>query len=170
MGSKRLAADNWLKMDPVMRGWSIVNRKTEESRPKGGEEWLEDILEPTLHDDVPEEIREQFEVARGAMAYGFFFYPLYTLGDAQLFRVADSAIYHKWVAVGSPSKGNTFAERLDRLLEGEVLDRETAERWRAVRRLRNSTSHETRQSIESPVDAVMSLRGVSEMIQVLFPR
>jgi len=170
MACKELTVGNWLEMDPVMRSWALLNRETGESRTKQAEDWLEEILQPDLPSVVPKEVREQFEVARGAMAYGYFFYPLYTLGDAQLFRVADSAVYHRWVASGSPPPGGDFAKRLDRLREVGVLSEEDASRWASVRHLRNSASHETQQSIVMPVDALRSLIGLSEMIGELFVR
>ncbi len=168
LNTKELTADNWLQMDPVMRVWSLLNGETGESRQKEADDWLKEILEPRLSEAVPEDVRQQYEVARGAMAYGFFFYPLYTIGDAQLFRVADSAIYHRWVTAGSPGPGKTFKDRLERLREAGVLDGQARIRWDSVRGLRNSTSHETNQSIVTPVDAVMSLTAVAEMVEELF--
>ena len=57
-----------------------------------GQEWLSLFLDPTLSKSVPENVRALFEVARRSSAYGYFFYPLYTLACEQLFRIAEAAV------------------------------------------------------------------------------
>jgi hypothetical protein len=59
------------------------------------EEWAQRILEPHLSLAVPPEIQRLFEVAQGAILYGYFFYPLYTLALEQVFRVVETAVSDK---------------------------------------------------------------------------
>lgn len=69
---KKLSTENWLVPDSTVQLWERLD-------PDGnfhsisGEEWLSDILQPQIDDTVPLEVKELFEVARGAMAYGYFF-------------------------------------------------------------------------------------------------
>lgn len=68
-GFKRITAENWQEPDvPRLFGLTTPNA------------WIEAHLQPQLSPNVPQEIASLFEVARGAMIYGWFFYPLITLG------------------------------------------------------------------------------------------
>jgi hypothetical protein len=51
---------------------------------------------------VPEPIRELFDVARGAMIYGWFFYPLFRLGEDQLHRVVEAAVVARYTRRRKP--------------------------------------------------------------------
>jgi hypothetical protein len=50
------------------------------------------FLRYKLPKDVPEKIVVLFEVATGAMRYGYFFTAIYTWGLEQVFRMAEAAI------------------------------------------------------------------------------
>jgi hypothetical protein len=43
-----------------------------------------------------------WEVARGVLLYGWFYYPLYALGEHQLRRVADAAVLRRYQQAGGP--------------------------------------------------------------------
>jgi len=92
------------------------------------ERWTEWFLEPQLDPIVPGEVRTMFNVARGAMLYGCFFYPLYTLGTEQLYRVADAATWHRCRQLGKPlpaggPKNETFKNRVTWLVgQGGIVD------------------------------------------------
>lgn len=92
---KSLTKENWLEADPSILIFSKLNLKTGQSSSISQEEWAERVLRHKLSKDVPEEIVALFEVATGAMLYGYFFTPLYTLGLQQVFRVAEAAITAK---------------------------------------------------------------------------
>ncbi|MEO8745806.1 MAG: hypothetical protein ABI455_11130, partial [Candidatus Dormiibacterota bacterium] len=73
---KVLTAQNWLKPDYVPQVFVRLDSEAGTIRPISGEEYLEDVLAPKLDPAVPREIRRLFEIGRGTMAYGYFFYPL----------------------------------------------------------------------------------------------
>ena len=102
LGFKKLTKENWLQADKLK---SYFVRYSEEGDLKQitGEDRLEDIYQSDLIDEVSVEIRRLFEVARGAIAYGYYFYPLYTLGAEQLFRVMESAVNYKCKTIGCPA-------------------------------------------------------------------
>jgi len=86
-GFKELTADNWLAPDRV---WAdVVNAVLPdwEIQLMTGDTWIQAILDFDLLETVPIEVRKLFAVACGAIAYGYFFYPLLTLATEQLYRV-----------------------------------------------------------------------------------
>jgi hypothetical protein len=77
-GFKRITAENWQDADvPRLFGLTTPDN------------WIGAHLQPQLSPNVPQEIAALFEVARGSMIYGWFFYPLITLGAEQCYRVLD---------------------------------------------------------------------------------
>ena len=78
---KRLTQTNWFEPDPTGGAFGEINLATGEERQMTAERWAERILAVGLSEAVPVEVRDLWEVARGVLVYGFFFYPLYTLGD-----------------------------------------------------------------------------------------
>jgi hypothetical protein len=114
-------------------------------RRPGGDERAREFLTPKLHEHVPEEVRRLFEVARGVLLYGYFFYPLYTLGAERLFRVAEAAGTHKCNELGAPrSVTKSFERRLRYLVEAGAIPPATERAWDATRHLRNFTSRPRR--------------------------
>jgi hypothetical protein len=85
---KRLTEANWREPDLASEAFGEINLATGERRPMTAERWVQRILAVGLSEDVPAEVKDLCEVARGVLLYGYFFYPLYMLGDEQLHRVA----------------------------------------------------------------------------------
>lgn len=166
-GFKEITQSNWLEPDPVLRGFIRISA---DGRSQGltGDDYLNHILKIKLFESVPVEVQALFEVARGAMVYGYFFYPLYTLAAEQLFRVAESAIVLKCKALGAPRSKDTLKKKIEWLIDqGNILGTEL-NRWEAIRSLRNATSHPNSQSIFTPGDAIRFLEGIAEQINSLF--
>ncbi len=164
---KHLTVGNWLDRDLWGSHIISISPSGETSSPTG-DGWASMILSFKLSPDVPSEIVELFEVARGALCYGYFFYPLYTLGFEQLHRVADAAVKRKCELDGAPSKIRSFENRIDWLFTEAEIDEVTQGRLHAGRWLRNSTSHPDRQMI---VDQTMAIRDVEvtvELINLIF--
>ena len=166
-GFKEITPSNWLEPDRVLRGFVRV-LPDGRSRPIAGDEYLNYIFGPRLLESVPKDVQALFEVACGAMAYGYFFYPLYTLAAQQLFRVADAAVLHKCKALGVPKSKRTFKKRIDWLVDEEIIRKSELGRWEAVRSLRNAASHPDRQSIFTPGNVIGLIEGITEQINSLF--
>ena len=164
-GFKEITPSNWLERDEVLKGFVAMS-------PDGhfhtitGEEYLRHILKPRLLESVPTDVQALFEVARGGMAYGYFFYPLYTLAAEQLFRVVEAAVAHRCKASGMPR--GTFEKRVDWLVEGGVIPRAESARWHAARDLRNAASHPKRQMILTPGNAIGMLERIADDLNSLF--
>ena len=70
---KTLTSENWLTADPTSVIFVKLSHKDGTISQMTGEEWLALFLDPTLSKSVPENVRALFEVARGSLAYGYFF-------------------------------------------------------------------------------------------------
>ncbi len=128
--------------------------------------WFTDV---TLHENVPEEIWQLFEVSKGAMVYGIFFYPLYTLGTEQLFRVFEHVVRSKYNALRQGKKAPSFKAIIHWLVNHGHLPGPNPERWLAAYDLRNAASHPTMQTIFLPADAIRTLRDMKSLIEHLYP-
>src|SRR5438270_7929814 len=93
---------------------------------------------------LAEPVQRLFAVARSTLPYGHYFYPLYTLGAEQLYRVADSAALHRYRDLGGPKskrgRDPAFATRIDWLRERGAIAAEYIARWDGFRELRNIAS------------------------------
>ncbi|MDI6448984.1 DUF4145 domain-containing protein [Anaerobaca lacustris] len=158
-GIKQLSADNWLMPDDVIRFFTGMER---------AEDYVAEVLGPRLSAKVPEDICALFDVARGTMLYGYLYYPLFTVGLEQLFRVGEAAIQHKCAQLAISKTKKRFVDQINWLVERDALSAEEADGWHALRRLRNSASHPTKQSITSPGMAIGILYRLSEDINTLF--
>jgi hypothetical protein len=159
LGFKEIDARNWLTPDPVVLRFAGMEHATD---------YVETVLAPRLSGNVPEDIQKLFEVARSAVLYGYLFYPLYTLGMEQLFRVADAAIASRCEELGIPKDKKKFSDRIDWLAERGMFNRGEFSAWHTLRRLRNSASHPDDQSIVTPGSAIGFLGAVAEDINALF--
>jgi hypothetical protein len=165
-GFKEINEQNWLEPDEVSKGFVKISPAG--ISPVSGEDWLRHILAPKLLDAVHPDVQKLFEVARGALVYGYFFYPLYALGEQQLFRVAEAAVSCKCKAMGEPNPKKTFEEKIEWLANRGVISETDIPMWHAIRNLRNFASHPKSQLIISPGEAISSLKLVSEKINALF--
>jgi len=161
---KKLTPQNWTDrdrtIDPIVRidrGETISN-----------DEWAARILEKELSDSVPREVRNLFEVAQGAICYGCFFYPLFTLGNEQLYRVLEAAVTAKCEAEGAPSSCKTYKRKTEWLYEQGHISDDRIKRFEAARLLRNMTSHAAKQMILPPNYAVSGVELTAALIEGLF--
>ena len=166
-GFKEIILSNWLEPDDALKGFVRISP---DGQPHTitGEEYLQHILRPKLHASVPSDVQALFEVARGVMVYGYFFYPLYTLAVEQLFRVVEATLAHKYKALRAPKSRRTFEKRIEWLVEEGVISRQESARWHAARQMRNAASHPERQMILTPGNAIGILERVADDINSLF--
>lgn len=166
LGIKILTLENWMNPDPLMSNLVMVNNKN--FSIMSAEDWAVSILEPKLAETVPIEILKLFEVARGSMLYGYFFYPLFTLAFEQLLRVVEAAVSEKCRQIGASKSANTFKTRVEYLQKANVLSVEENTLWDALRKLRNIASHPDQQTILPPGVTLEFVFNISELINRLF--
>lgn len=170
MAIKRITPENWLERDgDQFAAIEFTSLNDANTRLMDGEDWIRNFTEPELLSSVPDEVQNLFEVARGALCYGYFFYPLYTLGFEQLFRVGEAAITAKFRQMGgNPKKYGTFEKRVDFLMSQNVLTASHVATWTTIRRFRNLSSHPERQNIFPPGFVTGTLLLVVEAVNKLF--
>lgn len=166
---KKLTAENWLQRDKTV---DYFVRFLPDGRTSSisDDEWAELILAIKPCPAVPEDVRELFEVAQGVLCYGCFFYPLYTLGNEQLYRVLEAALTHRCAELSLARSSDRFGDKIATLFDNGHLSLQRVDQWHATRRLRNSSSHPDRQSLVIPPMAVHGVQIAVDLIDDLFGR
>jgi hypothetical protein len=164
---KKLIYHNWLKRDKSMSGFGII-KPDDSYRDKTSSEWFADIYKIKLSNKVPDEIHDLFEVTRGTMTYGFFYYPIYTVSVEQFSRILEAAISLKCQSLNMPASKKTLEKKID-WLSGilEFTDDELS-RLTSLRELRNSWSHSKRQNLTMPGQAISFMNITAKVINQLF--
>ena len=119
-----------------------------------------------------------WEVARGSLLYGWFYYPLYALGEHELRRVADAAALHRYRHAGGPPlkkpdqqgkpRWPSFKARVAWLGDQGILPQQSRGRWEAIVDLRNEGSHATFRHLVMPIDALRTMEMLAQEIGGLF--
>ncbi len=166
-GFKRISPANWKEMDEIIQFPSPVT----------DEIWVRACLKPQLESSVPENIAALFEVVRGSMVYGWFFYPLITLATEQCHRVVEAGarlrceqlgLATKRVGKDGKSLDMKFADIVQSLVNAGAISRSDQPRWNSVRKLRNRSSHPARQTILSPGMALSIVEIAATFLNRLF--
>ncbi len=127
---------------------------------------LRPILKVTLVEPVPFDVRRTFFFARNAMCYGFWYYPLITMGSQQILRVADYATEVAGSANGLTPHRN-FRPRIDQLITAGVIDAAHLQTWEVICRFRNTSTHPAWQQIWGIPQTIQVVRTVADAIQAL---
>jgi hypothetical protein len=152
---RRIASDNWLNAD--------VPSYFPGTRPSA---WINTMLAPQLAPHLPLEIVRLFEVARGALVYSWFFYPLATLAAEQSHRVIESAVRLCCDQLGQPAR--TFADGIKIITAVGLIATAEFQQWDATRGLRNAASHPETQTIWDPGQSVQIFELTAAMLNKLF--
>jgi hypothetical protein len=168
LGFKKLTIENWQPPDDINQYFIRYNLETGEKKELTGNDRAENFLKYELSETVPIEIRRQFETARGAMLYGYYFYPLFALGADQLFRVAESATTHKCLILGIAKSGANYQIKLSKLKERNELTDQEFEDWGKLRKLRNLFTHSETQNLFPHWISAYYLKLITEKINNLF--
>lgn len=169
---KRLTMENWQQPDPILAAFVRWSPADNAIQTISGDDWAQAILAVELSESVPMELQRLFAVARGAIVYGYFFYPLFTLGAEQLFRLAETAVYYKCRELNvSDAKLQKlgFKKRVARLVQEGAISSTSQPWWEAVWELRNLSSHPKDQQIFFPGTALGQLEQTTRAINKLFP-
>lgn len=152
----RITEDNWLSPDRKHYIPMGVTR----------EQWIAFFLSQQLSPDVPQTILRAFEVARATMIYSWFFYPLATLGQEQLFRVGKLAVHERCRALQQES--NDYDGQLEALVAAQIISSETRIRWSAVGRLADDRAFLAGPTLMDAGQAIGTLELMARLISALF--
>ena len=164
-GFKELSEANLVEMDEIWGGFVHFESLITVQLP----DWFAEAKGIELTSSVPREVRAMFEVCRGAPIYGWYFYPLITLGTEQLFRLLELAVRAKLKAMGIRNSNCSFAKAINILGANGVLGQQEIAAWHSLRELRNWASHPRIQSITPPGRAITFASEIASMINVLYP-
>ncbi len=172
---KTITKDNWLEVDSIIASGVFARFSMTDAsvQPLTASDWVERFLTPKLSPNVPDDVRELFEVARGSMLYGVCFYPLFTLGLEQAFRLMEAAAKAKATSLGISmvkTKGGYRSYRaiLADLFAKKALTKTEYEWWSNAKEFRNETTHAMSQAILMPPQVVGALTSITEAINRLF--
>src|ERR1700686_493041 len=161
LGFKTVTARNLLEPDPISASHHM--RTVDGFRQMLPEDWVDPITGVTLPDSVPFEVRRAFQMARDAMCYGYWFYPLVTLMAQQLLRVADFATDVACLTHSIKSPRN-FKARVDELIAVGIIPQAHEGLWEGIRRMRNHSTHPNFQQIWGPGMAIPIAQRVADAI------
>jgi hypothetical protein len=131
------------------------------------------VVEP----HVPKKVKSLVEVARASIIYGWFFYPLLTLGSEQCLRCLEAGARARCDDLGLPASRKrkdgsllaaTFNDHITQLVKAGLIAPAQEQRWTATRKLRNHSSHPTNQAIIMPSMAVATLNSCIQLLNDLF--
>lgn len=171
---KQINRSNWLEKDSLNNFYGMYRPRKQPDLTEA-EEWVVDVMQPTLLDCVPTGVCNLFEAARGIVVYAYYFYPLHALGTQQLSRVAETATDVKYEALGGPKKvpkgknnmmrEATWEDKIDWLDKQGKLHPNI---WHMLRKWRNSHSHPSFQELFGSKDSLMFIQRIAQMINGLF--
>jgi hypothetical protein len=130
--------------------------------------WLSESNAIELTASTPREVRAMFEVCRGAIIYGWYFYPMLALVTEQLYRLLEMAARAKMKEIDLQSQKCSFFDAIELLGRQSVLDKKQVAAWHSLRAQRNWVSHPTIQSIIPPGRALSFAKEAADMINDLY--
>lgn len=166
---KTITTENFLEADPSASAISNMIDADGNISQMNAEIWAGIILEFDLKESIPEDVRNLYQTARGVYLYGYFFYPLFTLGAEQLYRVTEAAAHAKCVQLNAPKKTlERFVDHIEFLSGTGLISDQDLPIWKFFREMRNASSHAKRQNIHTPNFFIGALREVTEEVNKLF--
>lgn len=168
-GMKVPNADNWLVPDKlaVMTtiGLGLVLNPPKVEASEGGA-LVTRLGQLSLTDRVPKEVRKLFAAAKGAMCYGYLFYPLYAISEDRLYLAVERAVKIRSIESGGPKKA--FADAIGWLCKNGFIERDICILLGIMRKGRNEAMHAEFQTIVQPQTSIRFARRVGETINILF--
>jgi hypothetical protein len=168
-GLKQLTSKNWLEADPASLVRSAISFPGRSIPTPPWPERLDEVLRPRLTGSVPTDVAALFETGQGAMAYGYFYYRLYTLGAEHLLRAFEAAVVLRARREGFDAERAMLADTLRWLTTKGVLTQADCDALQPLRTLRNAASHPGFQSLLTPGMAIAFLDDIAKEIGVLLP-
>ncbi|HEX2049177.1 MAG TPA: hypothetical protein VHJ34_00930 [Actinomycetota bacterium] len=165
---KELTVNNWLEPDETLRAFGRLSPITGPVHPITAADLASSFLAIELGNHVPENVVAMFKVARGTLLYGYFFYPLYAVGQDQLWRVCEAAMNQKFQQLDGPRRRERFVDKIKWMRSEGHLSEEQDVWWTAVRQLRNSASHPVFQTLIVPLELPGVLQRTAHAINCLF--
>jgi len=144
-----------------------------EIQPMTTSDWQSAVERLSVSDGVPIMVREILVEARETMKMGPWSYALFTRGLEHALKCAETAITLRAHAAGVPLRSpngqpTTFAFRLKRLRQMQIIEAADHESWTRIRELRNLTAHPKQPFLLSPAAAIAVVQTIAKAIEQLF--
>jgi hypothetical protein len=167
MDSKRLTAENFLLPDPLTGEFTGQDGDGRAHR-LSAVDWAHEILAIALDGVVPVAARHRFELARGILLYGFFWYPLWVQGTVEALRGAELALEAACEGEHGPKRLSTAESRIEWLEKKGLLDVEEARMWESLVRVRDALAEAGETPILTPGRSLEVLETVAHVVNGLF--
>jgi len=167
MDSKRLTANNFLLPDPLTGEFTGQDANGRAHR-LSAVDWAHEILAIGLEERVPDPARNRFELARGILLYGFFWYPLWVQGTVEALRAAELALEAACEAEHGPKRLSTAGSRIEWLAKNRVLDAEESRTWVSLVRVRDALTEAGETPVLTPGRSLEVLEMVAQVVNGLF--
>ena len=165
-GIKRLSYDNVLTPEigalMFIPGGGLSTLGPEIPSDDAVRERIEMFTSQSLPATVPETVWRMFEVAKGAMCYGLWFYPLFTLGQHHLSRLFEWMVRDRHEALRA-RKSSNFKAMIHWMIKNKQFPDDNEVRWNAMYDIRNNVSHPEMQALTHPHQALRSLRQMRDL-------
>jgi len=157
-----------LKKDHIFENFvKIVNGKKE---PITLEDLRDGVKNIQLSQNVPDEVKEIFEISKRLFIFGYFYYRFFTVSQHYAFLALESALRNKYKELFNVSDKKleeiNLKNIIDKLAKRGIIAEDKKSLYDAGRDLRNALSHLTQRKVLTP-DAVI-LERTAEMINKLF--
>ena len=166
MDSKRLTADNFLLPDPLTGEFTGQDGDGRAHR-LSAVDWAHEILAIVLDEAVPEVARNRFELARGILLYGFFWYPLWVQGTVEALRGAELALETACDAEHGPKRLSSAESRIEWLEKKGTLDTDTVHTWTSLMRVKDALADAGETPILTPGRSLEILETVAHAVNGL---
>jgi hypothetical protein len=167
MDPKRLTADNFLLPDPLTGEFTGQDGDGRAHRLSAVDR-AHEILAIRIDEDVPEPVRNRFELARGILLYGFFWYPLWVQGTVEALQAAELALVAACEAAQGPKRLNSAESRIEWLEKRRTLEAADAGTWTSLVGVRAALAEAGETPILTPRKSLDVLEAVSQAINGLF--
>lgn len=166
-GYKQITLENWLEPDLLIERFvKLVGQ--EPPVPLTAEDWLQDILAIQLDDAVPDDVQALFECARACLVYGYFYYPLHSVGMQHVYKALEAAATVKCEMAGRSDKKGELQKKLRWLRDHGDLDSKALSRWDNIRKQRNDFAHPRSNCMLTPDMSIGIVRDAGKEIDALF--
>src|SRR5205807_2251082 len=115
-----------------------------------------------LNGEVPEEVRSYMEAVKSLFAYGWFYYPFFTLAALLVTTAFEMALRAKLPVTGNDRRG--MRKLLNQAIQQTLLGSAEATRAASLKHLRNTFAHPSGHWIMVPGQALGVLIAAGEMI------
>lgn len=163
---KELSLENILEFDPIFKISGMWSDDPEQFKQRVRKR-VEETLSVKLSERVALPVRSMFEALKGAMVYGFYFRPIFSLASSQCHFIEDAALYHRCKQLGIDPPDD-YTRRVNRLVEAGVIPKYELFLWRTKENLRNYAAHRTEHSMMWPFNDLYKIKLLAWDLERLY--